>query len=85
MQIDLTSKVCRKDTVIQHLKDLMNQKKFSKERMNEEIKGITVVTSYSKSGKHTYQIESIDFDKSPLDEFKLKDEKIISFMDYYKT
>ena len=84
MQIDLTSKVCRQDSVFQHLKDL-NHKGMSKERMIEEMKGMTVVTSYSKGGKHTYQIEAVDFDKTPKDEFKLKNEKTISFMDYYKT
>ena len=45
---------------------------------------MTVVTSYSKAGKHTYKIDSISFDKSPMDEFQLKDNTMISYADYYK-
>lgn len=83
MQIDITSKVCRKDKVIDHLKDLMNNKRYDKDRVNEEFKGMTVVTSYSKAGKHTYKIDRVDFDKTPQDTFERK-EGTISFADYFK-
>ena len=45
---------------------------------------MTVVTSYSKSGKHAYKVESIDFEKSPCDEFEMKDGSKISFAEYFK-
>ena len=44
---------------------------------------MTVVTSYSKAGKHTYKIDSVDFNKSINDEFEKKDGSKISFKDYY--
>jgi len=84
MQIDLTSKVCRKDKVMKYLEDLTQNKRYDNDRVNEEVKGMTVITSYSKSGKHTYKIESVEFDKTPMDEFEKKDGTKISFYDYYK-
>ena len=81
--MDLVSKVVRKDSVIDHLNILL--RKFDNERVNEEIKGMSVVTSYSKAGKHTYRIERVDFTKSPIDTFKKRDETEISFLDYYET
>jgi hypothetical protein len=36
--------------------------------MNELLKFKSVVTTYGNN-KHTYEIESIDFTKSPLDTF----------------
>lgn len=84
MQIDLTSKVCRQDKVIDHINELIDKKRYDNERVNEECKGMTVVTSYSKVGKHTYKIDKIDFEKSPKDEFTKKDETTISFANYFK-
>ena len=84
MQIDLTSKVCRTDKVLKHLEDLTQNKRYDNERVNEEIKGMTVITSYAKTGKHTYKIESVEFDKTPMDEFEKKDGSKISFKDYYQ-
>ena len=42
-----------------------------------------IVTSYSKSGKHTYRVDEIDFTKSVDDEFETKDGSI-SFRNYYR-
>lgn len=84
MQIDLTSKVCRKDKVIDHLNDLIRNKNYDHDRVNEEVKNMTVITSYSKAGKHTYKIEKVDFEKTVNDEFEKKDETKISFKDYFK-
>jgi aubergine len=61
----------------------MNNKRYDKDRVNEEFKGMTVVTSYSKAGKHTYKIDRVDFDKTPQDTFERK-EGTISFADYFK-
>ena len=83
MQIDLTSKVIRKDSVLQTLRQF-EDRGFDQERINEEVKNMTVVTSYSKSGKHTYKVKRIDFAKSPCDEFEMKDGSKISFADYFK-
>ena len=83
MQIDLTSKVIRTDSVYDTLKDY-ERKGFDQERINEEVKGMTVVTSYSKSGKHTYKVEKVDFQKTPSDEFEMRDGSKITFAEYYR-
>jgi len=70
--------------VIDHIHDLIDKKRYDNDRVNEECKGMTVVTSYSKVGKHTYKIDKIDFEKSPKDEFEKKDGTKISFADYFK-
>ena len=82
MQIDITSKVCRTDNVLDHLKQMLD-KRFDRDRINEECKGMSVTTNYSKAGKHIYKVESIDFDKSIRDEFERKEGKI-SFQDYFE-
>jgi aubergine-like protein len=84
IQIDLTSKVCRQDKVIGHIRELMDKKGYDNDRLNEECKGMTLITSYSKVGKHTYKIDRIDFEKSPSDEFEKKDGTKISFAEYFK-
>jgi hypothetical protein len=81
MQIDLTSKVCRKDGVLDHIRSLMDRG-YDNDRINEEMKNSTVVTSYSKAGKHTYKIERIEFTKSPNDTFEKKD-ATVSFKQYF--
>ena len=67
--IDITSKVIRTDNAYDHIKSLMDKFDGNKERVQEECKGMGVVTSYCKSGKHTYRVEKIDFDKTPEDKF----------------
>ena len=47
---------------------------------------MTVVTSYG-TDKHTYEIESIDFNKSPSDTFEMgraPNAKTTSYVDYYR-
>ncbi len=83
MQIDLTSKVCRKDKTIDYLKDLLKNKRYDHNRVNEEVKGMTVVTSYANGKKHAYRIESVDFSKTPNDGFTKNDGTFIKFSDYY--
>ena len=46
---------------------------------------MTVVTSYSKAGKHTYKVERIDFEKTPSDGFDKKDGTHVSFAEYFST
>ena len=60
-------------------------KKFDndRERVNEEVKGMPIVTTYAKGGKHTYRVDSIDFEKSINDEFETKDGNI-TFKQYYQ-
>ena len=81
IQIDLTSKVARKDKVLPFLKEALRKK--SPAEVNEEFKGTTVVTSYSKSGKRTYKVERIDFDATPESTFKKKDGSEISYREYF--
>ena len=37
------------------------------------MKGKTIVTSYSKAGKHTYKVDKVDFTKTVMDTFEKKD------------
>ena len=58
-------------------------RKKSPAEVNEEFKGTTVVTSYSKSGKRTYKVERIDFDATPESTFKKKDGSEIIYREYF--
>lgn len=69
IQIDLTSKVIRKDNFLNFLRGLKDSGK-NFEQINEQCKFMTVVTSYGND-KHTYQIDEIDFNKSPSDTFEM--------------
>ena len=85
LQIDLANKVIRTDKLISMLEDLKNKNK-STEQINEELSGMSVVTTYGTK-KHTYRIESIDFMRSPVCTFKKGkpgEEVEISFKDYYQ-
>jgi len=60
----------------------MNKFNDDRDRLQEECRGMGVVTSYCKSGKkHTYRVERIDFDKTPNDTFERKEGEI-SFKEY---
>jgi hypothetical protein len=74
--------VIRKDSVLLHLKEL-ERKGYDQDRINEEFKGMTVVTSYSKAGKHTYKVERIDFEKTPQDGFEKKEGEKITYLEYF--
>ena len=67
LQIDLASKVVRTDKLLDTLRDMQNKGK-SKDEINDEVKGMSVVTTYGTK-KHSYRIESIDFDRSPSSTF----------------
>jgi aubergine-like protein len=82
IQIDLTNKIIRQDSVLSYIQELEAKGK-SREFINSEFKFRVVVTSYGKS-KHTYKIERIDFDKSPESTFTLKDGTEISYGQYYQ-
>jgi hypothetical protein len=84
--IDPVSKVIRNDKVLVLLKSLIDQGK-SHEEINETLKFKTVVTSYGND-KHTYEVESIDFEQSPQSTFmqgKKEEAKEIRFCDYFKS
>lgn len=82
IMIDLTNKVIRKDTVLSFIQDL-EQKRKSRDVINDELKFRVVVTSYGKT-KKTYRVEKIDFDKNPESTFQLKDGTECSFAEYYQ-
>ena len=65
---------------IDYLNDLVRNKHFDHDRINEEVKGMTIVTSYAKGGKHTYRVESVDFSKTPNDGFTKKMEHSSNFL-----
>jgi hypothetical protein len=77
VQIDLTSRVVRQEKVLPYLKELMRKFNNDHEKVNEECRGMGIVTSYSKKGKHTYRVDAIEFEKSVNDTFEIerKDEK----------
>jgi aubergine-like protein len=83
--IDPNCKVIRQDKLIGVIQQMIDQGK-SHEVINEELKFKSVVTSYGND-KHTYEIESIDFNQSPHNTFeqgKAPNAKTISFHEYYK-
>ena len=86
LQIDLASKVIRTDKLLNTLKDLQGKGK-SPDQINDELTGMSVVTTYGMK-KHTYRIESIDFNKSPMCTFKKGkpgEETEVTFKDYFQT
>jgi hypothetical protein len=54
--IDTTSRVCRKDNLLAHLKQLFDKGK-NNEQINEDVAGSSVTTTHCKSGRHIYRIE----------------------------
>ena len=83
IQIDITSKVVRKDNALDHIQQLLDKFDNDKDKLQEECKGMGIVTSYCKSGKkHTYRVERIDFEKNPNDTFEKGEGQHISFKHY---
>ncbi|TNV83116.1 hypothetical protein FGO68_gene11586 [Halteria grandinella] len=82
IQIDLTNKVIRQDTVLSFIQELESKGK-SREFINQELQFKVVVTSYGKD-KRTYRVERVDFDRSPESTFPCKDGTQISFGAYFK-
>ena len=82
IMIDLTNKVIRQDSVLAFIKEL-EQKRKSREQINDELKFRVVVTSYGKA-KKTYRVERIDFDKSPDSQFEGREGVMMSFLEYYQ-
>lgn len=83
IQIDITNKVVRKDTLLQDIEN-MSDKNMSNEAINEKVANIIVVTSYTKK---TYRISHLDFTKNPSSTFEVgKGEEVVekSFSQYYK-
>ena len=81
IQIDLTSKVIRKDCLYEYLCQLQQQGK-SKEQISDELKFSTVVTHYGQNSR-THQIERIDFESSPTSTFPLGKDKVETRYDEY--
>ena len=85
IQIDLANKVIRLDTLYQILNDMRNKGK-SPDQITEELQGMSVVTTYGTK-KHSYRIESLNFEKAPTCTFKKGkpgEEVDITYCDYYK-
>ena len=84
IQLDITHKVIRKDTLLQTIEKLFKYDKKDGDEVIKELKGVSVATVYG-TNKHQYRIESIDFEKKPSDTFNIaKEEKSISYVDYYQ-
>ena len=84
VQLDLANRVVRDDYVLPYLNDLMRKHNNDHEAVNDECKGMAIVTDYSKKGKHTYRVDSIAFDMNVDEEFEKKDGTKISFRHYYE-
>lgn len=83
--IDPVSRVIRHDKVLAFIQQLVDSGK-SREDVNDALKFKTVVTSYGND-KHTYEVESIDFEQSPQNTFtqgKEPNQKEISYFNYFK-
>jgi aubergine-like protein len=53
------------------------------EQLSESLKGVSIVTRYGARGSKTYQIDRIDFERSPTSSFSKKNGSEITFIDYY--
>ena len=62
----------------------MRNLEYDQERMKQELVGQSVVTSYSRGGKHTYKVDDIDFNRNIYDTFNNRG-KPITYKEYFKT
>ena len=78
--MESTSKVLRKDSALNSLRELTNLKK-NNEQINDAYFNQTVITYYNK---RNYRVSSVDFSKNPLSYFTLTDGQTITYLDYYQ-
>ncbi|KAH3745288.1 piwi A [Pelomyxa schiedti] len=88
LNVDLSHKVIRTDTVAQELMQIFTQVRGDVEqykiRANEELPGQTVLTRYTKMNSRPYQISHLDWEKSPTTCFENDQGQQMSFAEYYK-
>ncbi|XP_049818094.1 piwi-like protein Siwi isoform X2 [Aethina tumida] len=76
LNTELAFKVIRTDTVLQVMMEYKSREDFM-----SRVIGTTVLTEYNNK---TYHIDDIDFESTPCSTFTGKDNKQISFIQYYK-
>ena len=82
MNVDVSFKVVRKVTALQHFKDLMQGS--DKEKVRDMMIGATVMTNYNKK---MYVVDDLEFNvrvDSTFEQNGKNGEESISFIDYYE-
>ncbi|XP_063994744.1 piwi-like protein Siwi [Diachasmimorpha longicaudata] len=81
---EINHKIMRQETLLHILQRVKEEKSHNyQDSFKAEVIGLTVLTSYNNN---TYRIDDVDFNQSPQGTFhSKKDNKAISYMDYYKS
>lgn len=80
LNVDVSSKVMRTDTVLDLFSECMNSRN-PKAEFQERVIGNVVLTFYNNK---TYRIDDVDFSMTPESTFAKRDGEQISYMEYYK-
>ncbi|XP_033476014.2 piwi-like protein 2 isoform X1 [Epinephelus lanceolatus] len=81
LNVDVSHKVLRNDSVLDVMNMLYQQSKQSfQDECTKELIGSIVITRYNN---RTYRIDAIEWNKSPKDTFTLMDGTQTTFVDYY--
>ncbi|XP_059192376.1 piwi-like protein 2 isoform X2 [Centropristis striata] len=81
LNVDVSHKVLRNDSVLNIMNMLYQQSKESfQDECTKELIGSIVITRYNN---RTYRIDAIDWNKSPKDTFTLMDGTQTTFVEYY--
>lgn len=82
INIDAASKVLRRDTVLDSIKQIRDKAKNNYEsRAKSELIGQSIITNYNRL---IYRIDELDFSRTPMDTFRLEDGTETTFLDYYR-
>lgn len=85
MCAELTYKVLRTETVYDVFKNMINDPRRRgdvKSNFKDEVVGMIVMTNYNQK---TYKIFDVDYNSSPMSTFTMKDNSVITYMQYYKN
>ncbi|XP_067168369.1 piwi-like protein 2 [Apteryx mantelli] len=81
LSVDVIHKVIRSDSVLNFMHAIYQQSASSfQDECTKQLVGSVVITRYNN---HTYQIDDIDWNKTPKDSFTLTSGEEITFVDYY--
>ncbi|XP_010226884.1 PREDICTED: LOW QUALITY PROTEIN: piwi-like protein 2, partial [Tinamus guttatus] len=81
LSVDVVHKVIRSDSVLNFMHAIYQQSASSfQDECTKQLVGSVVITRYNN---HTYQIDDIDWNKTPKDSFTLASGEEVTFVDYY--
>ncbi|XP_071451849.1 piwi-like protein Siwi [Hetaerina americana] len=82
MCAEITHKVMRRDTVLDQLTEIYARNNTDYQRVFKlHILGTIVLTEYNNK---TYRVDDVDFNTTPLSTFSMKDNRSISYIEYYR-